>query len=342
LPEGFSFKCNKNCAPALEKTILSKIFTVDESGFEDLALAVFQHQFQHCAIYQNYAQHLNKTPATVHKLSDIPFLPVRFFKTHQVVCGHFEPAVIFESSGTTGTVNSQHRIKDLTIYRQSFFGAFQQFYGKVEDWCILALLPAYLERQNSSLVLMAEELIQQSRHPQSGFYLYDHAALNNCLQVLEAARQPTLLLGVSFALLDFAAAFPQALQHTLVMETGGMKGRKKEMIRAELHEFLQSQLGVSTIHSEYGMTELLSQAYSKGNGIFYCPPWMRVQLRELDDPLSYSANGRGLINVIDLANVHSCSFIATDDIGRLYDNGGFEVQGRMDGSDLRGCSLMAV
>jgi len=260
----------------------------------------------------------------------------------------------FESSGTTGTTNSKHFLRSEDIYRQSFTKGFQQFYGDPADWCIIGLLPAYLEREHSSLVVMADELIRLSGHPQSGFYLYNYPHLQETLQKLEMAGQRVLLIGVTFALLDFAETFPMKLEHTTIMETGGMKGRRKEITRAELHEILAEAFGQPPIHSEYGMTEMLSQAYAGDNGFFYTPPWLKILLREEDDPLAilppggyYPAGGtrrvvNGAINLVDLANLDSCCFIATEDMGRLHEDGGFEVLGRIDNSDIRGCSLMTI
>lgn len=288
-------------------------------------------------------------PAGIKKVEQIPFLPIRFFKTHAVKTGSFEPAMIFESSGTTGSVNSCHLVKDLSLYEESFLKGFISFYGTVKDYCIIGLLPSYMERNNSSLVYMVNELVTKSGHPQSGFYLNEYDRLLTVLNELESSRQKTLLIGVTFALLDFAEKHTLPLQHTIVMETGGMKGRRKEMIRQQVHAILKKAFTVPFIHSEYGMTELLSQAYSKGDGIFQCPPWMKVVLRDEEDPLSVNipdfqnrAYSQGAINIIDLANIHSCSFIATDDAGRLYPDDSFEVLGRMDNSDLRGCSLMVL
>jgi Acyl-protein synthetase, LuxE len=319
-----------------------KVFSVKAPEFDLLALETFAYQYTHNSLYAQYADAVGRPPVKVNSLQDIPFLPIRFFKSHRVVSGNFEPEAVFESSGTTKTVNSRHLVKSLGLYRQSFLQAFQQFYGPVSGWCIIGLLPSYLERSNSSLVVMADELIKQSGHPGSGFYLYEHEKLFSTLQALEKQGQKTLLIGVTFALLDFAEAFPMVLRYTVVMETGGMKGRREEWTRQQVHSFLMERLGVSVIHSEYSMTELLSQAYSKGNGIFYCPPWMKVLLRADDDPLQLSGASSGIINVIDLANIHSCSFIATDDAGKMHTDGGFEVTGRTDQSDLRGCSLMAI
>jgi hypothetical protein len=269
-------------------------------------------------------------------------LPIGFFKTETVQTGNYEPALFFESSGTTGTDQSKHYLKDEAVYQRSFITAFEQVYGPVSNWCIIGLLPAYLERPHSSLVYMVEHLIKISNHARSGFYLYNHEALSQTLNVNEAAKQKTLLIGVTFALLDFAAQFPVPLQHTTILETGGMKGRRKELTRAEVHETLMNAFQVPTIHGEYGMTELLSQAYATGNGMYKCPPWMRVLVTEEEDPLTVKTSGRGTLQVIDLANIHSCSFIATEDVGAVYADGSFEVFGRMDHSALRGCSLMVI
>jgi hypothetical protein len=259
-----------------------------------------------------------------------------------VVTGAFKPEVTFESSGTTGTVNSRHAVKDLTLYTQSFTEGFKHFYGNPAEWCVIGLLPSYLERSGSSLIMMVEELIKLSANSESGFYLYEYEKLGNILKELEARKQKTLLIGVTFALLDFAEQFPIELKWTTVMETGGMKGRRREMVREEVHAILRRQLEVPAVHSEYGMTELLSQGYSVGEGIFKTVPWMKVMVRDEDDPLLVTNQGRGLINVIDLANIYSCSFIATDDVGRIFGDGSFEVLGRRDNSDIRGCSLMVM
>jgi len=239
-------------------------------------------------------------------------------------------------------ISSRHLVKDLSLYRESFTRGFELFYGSASEYCIIGLLPSYLERENSSLVLMADDLIRQSGHPQSGFYLNEFDKLAALLRELESREQKTLLIGVSFALLDFAEQYPIPLKHTIIMETGGMKGRRKELIRQELHAILQQSFSLSAIHSEYGMTELLSQAYSKGEGIYHCPPWMKILLRDDEDPLRVITSGSGVVNVIDLANIHSCSFIATDDAGKVYPDGSFEILGRVDGSDMRGCSLLVI
>jgi len=325
------------------------IFDFNNYPFEALALDIFRFQYQQNAVYQQYVNNLGVGWEEVANLSQIPFLPISFFKTHPIRTTNFEPEIVFESSGTTATGNSRHEVKKKVLYERSFVTAFEQFYGPVEDWCIIGLLPSYLERQHSSLVLMVDALVKMSGHQQSGFYLYEHEKLYKTLNGLEADGRKTLLIGVSFALLDFAEKYSMHLKHTVVMETGGMKGRRKELTRPELHDFLGAKLGLTRVHSEYGMTELLSQGYSSGHGIFRSPPWMRVAVREEDDPLSMTwhdqmknETSNGVINVIDLANLYSCSFIATEDMGKIHSDGSFEVLGRMDNSDVRGCSLMVL
>ncbi|AHF15564.1 LuxE/PaaK family acyltransferase [Niabella soli] len=320
-----------------------KIFSVDEGSFEAVATELFFYQYENNSIYREYVQAIGCDTGRIKTIAAIPFLPIRFFKTHAVTTTDFEPEVFFESSGTTTTVNSRHWVKDTGLYTQSFMQTFTRFYGPVEQYCVIGLLPSYLERGNSSLVFMVDHLVRASRHPQSGFYLDDWEALAATLAGLEAQGQKTLLIGVTYALLDFARLFPQKLEHTIVMETGGMKGRRRELIRAEVHDLLRQGFGVPKVHSEYGMTELLSQAYSKGDGIFRTPPWMRAVTREEDDPLAVSTKpGKGVLNIIDLANIYSCAFIATDDLGQVYENSSFEVLGRMDHADVRGCSLLAL
>jgi len=319
-----------------------KVFGVNSDNFTTLALEVFTFQSKFNPVYKEYLAALQIDPSSVSSIEQIPFLPVSFFKTRAVQTTAFEPAAVFESSGTTGTVNSRHVVKDLLLYEASFTKGFEWFYGPVSNWCIIGLLPSYLERKNSSLVYMVEKLVRKSGHPQSGFYLDEFAQLSGVLAELEKQKQQTLLIGVTFALLDFAEQFPQVLQQTIIMETGGMKGRREEMIRAEVHDRLKTAFQLPAIHSEYGMTELLSQAYSKGEGIFFCPPWMKLLVRDEEDPFVVNKAGKGTINIIDLANIYSCSFIATDDVGKIYPDGSFEVLGRIDGSDLRGCSLMVV
>lgn len=324
------------------EVIVNNIFSVSRDSFHQQALSTFRYQYAENKIYHEWVKALNINIDEVTNFSKIPFLPVSFFKYHDVVTGTFEPEVIFTSSGTTGTVNSKHVVKHLGLYRRSFTEGFKHFYNDPGSWCIIGLLPSYLERKGSSLITMVEELIKLSGHRKSGFYLDEFERLADVLKDLEAQKQKTLLIGVTFALLDFAEQYSLSLENTVIMETGGMKGRRREMIREEIHSFLQKQLKVSAIHSEYGMTELLSQGYSSGKGVFNTVPWMKVLVRDEDDPLLVTEKGRGLINVIDLANVHSCSFIATDDVGRIFEDGSFEILGRRDNSDIRGCSLMVI
>ncbi len=319
-----------------------KVFGVSEADFEALSLEIFRYQFENNRVYNNYVKALGVNPSGINTITQIPFLPIRFFKSHPVQTGDFIPETVFESSGTTGTVNSRHLVKDISLYTESFTRSFELFYGPVKNWCIIGLLPSYLERSKSSLVFMVNNMIKESAHEKSGFYLDEYDQLFTVLNELERQQQKTLLIGVTFALLDFAEQFQPVLKNTVVMETGGMKGRRKEMIRPELHELLTKSFHITTVHSEYGMTELLSQAWSTGEGIFNTPPWMKILVRDEEDPLLVRETGAGAINVIDLANVHSCSFIATDDAGKVFKNRSFEILGRMDGSDLRGCSLLMV
>ncbi len=311
-------------------------------SFEEKALWLFKFQCENNNVYRQWCSMLQIDVNKITTLQAIPFLPVSLFKTHTVVTGQFTPQVVFTSSGTTQTVNSRHLVKDAALYRQSFLQAFEFFYCPIKNWCILGLLPSYLEREGSSLIMMVDDLVKLSSHPDSGFYLYDHDHLAQTLQHLEKAAQPTLLIGVTYALLDFAETHPMHLQHTTIMETGGMKGRRRELTRQEVHTALKQGFGVPHIHSEYGMTELLSQAYSKGEGRFYSPPWMRVLVRNEEDPLIVTTTGKGILNIIDLANIYSCAFIAVDDAGIIYDDGSFEIWGRVDNSDIRGCSLMVI
>ena len=337
-----------------------KIFSVKKESFASLAIEIFRFQYDNNPVYKNYINALKLNPALIKSIEQIPFLPVQFFKSYEIKTTSFNPQVIFESSGTTASITSRHLIKNLSLYEESFINGFELFYNPIKDYCIIGLLPSYLERKNSSLVYMVEKLIQLSQHPKSGFYLNKDKKLIGILNELESQQQKTILIGVTFALLDLAEKFsPDSYQQNfkntiIIMETGGMKGRREEMIRSQVHAVLKKAFNVSTIHSEYGMTELLSQAYSRGEGIFYCPPSMKVLVRNNEDPLSVqSLVGRpesgiqfqtltGAINIIDLANVYSCSFIATDDVGKIYSDESFEVLGRIDNSDLRGCSLMVV
>lgn len=319
------------------------IFNISsKTEFEALAFDIFKFQFKHNLVYRSFCDLLYKHPSDVSCVEDIPFLPIQFFKTHQILSSKSKIQKTFTSSGTTGSVTSNHFVTDLKIYEKSFRKGFNHFYGNIEDYVILALLPSYLERDGSSLIYMANDLIIASKHPESGFYLNNLDELSETLRNLENKGQKTLLIGVSFALLDLIEKNTFNLKHTIVMETGGMKGRRKEMIRAELHDILCNGFGVSKIHSEYGMTELLSQAYSNGDGLFQCPPWMKILIRDTEDAFSITnKNKSGGINIIDLANVNSCSFIATQDLGKTC-NTLFEVLGRFDNSDIRGCNLMVL
>ena len=310
--------------------------------FRATALEVFNYQSRHTPVYRDYLSALRVDPQKVNEVDQIPFLPIEFFKSHSVMVEWKKADVVFESSGSTGTTPSLHHVADTSLYEKSFTTAFRRFYGKPKKICILALLPAYMERSGSSLVYMMDRLIKESTHPDSGFYLDNLDELASLLEKRNADGHPTLLVGVSFALLDLAEQYPTVLnENILVMETGGMKGRRKEMVRSELHEQLKTAFGLDTIHSEYGMTELLSQAYSKGEGLFLCPPWMKILIRDPNDPLSLLGTGQsGGINVIDLANMNSCSFLATGDLGKVYEDGSFEVLGRFDHSDIRGCNLL--
>lgn len=320
------------------------IFNIQtEQTFNALALEIFNYQFKNNKVYRSFCDLLCKHPSDVKFIEDIPFLPIQFFKTHEVVSSQNHLQTTFISSGTTGTITSKHLVTDLGIYKTSFTKGFEWFYGAIDEYVILALLPSYLEREGSSLTYMVDAMIKQSNHPESGFYLDNLAELKNTLTKLDSEGKKLLLIGVSFALLDLVETHSFQLNHTIVMETGGMKGRRKELIRHELHTLLKEGFGVNTIHSEYGMTELLSQAYSKGKGLFNCPPWMRILTRDTEDALSIQNIGKtGGINVIDLANANSCSFIATQDLGRIHHDGSFEVIGRFDHSDIRGCNLLVL
>ena len=320
------------------------IFTIShEEEFNSLALKVFSHQFENNRVYRSFCDLLYKHPSEIDTFRDIPFLPIQFFKSHKVLSSKNKVEQTFTSSGTTGSITSKHFITDKKIYESSYVKGFQKIYGNVEDYAILALLPSYLERDGSSLIYMVADMIKRSNCNESGFYLNNFSDLASTIKTLEERKQKTLLIGVSFALLDLIEQFQFNLNHTIVMETGGMKGRRKEIIRSELHDLLKKGFGVDHIHSEYGMTELLSQAYSLGNGIFHCPPWMRILTRDTEDPLQIINSGKsGGLNIIDLANINSCSFIATQDLGRVYNNNSFEVIGRFDNSDIRGCNLMVL
>ena len=318
-----------------------------KTPFEEKALETFHFQYNHNQVYKRFVDSLNCNHATISAIDQIPFLPISFFKSHKITAGDFSPELIFTSSGTTTSNNSQHFVKEADVYEMSFINGFKLFYGNIQDYCILGLLPSYLEREGSSLVYMIEEMMKVSGHKLNGFHLYDHEILFKKLEHLERQRQKTLLIGVTYALLDFAEKYPMPLKHTVVMETGGMKGRRKEIVREEVHRHLKEAFSLDRVHSEYGMTELLSQAYASQDGIFRTPPWMKIIIREEDDPLTITSPTKkksflGAINIIDLANYYSCSFIATDDIGKLNSAGSFEVLGRIDNSDIRGCSLMTL
>jgi phenylacetate-coenzyme A ligase PaaK-like adenylate-forming protein len=314
----------------------------NDDAFGQISLRTFHYQYKANAVYKEFSILLGTPVEDKLSVEKIPFLPVELFRTHKIQCGTSAAEKIFTSSGTTGQATSKHFVKDLAVYDSSLVRGFEMFYGPASDYCILALLPSYLEREGSSLVYMVQKLMKLSGHPENGFYLYDHNRLSETIKNLITARQKTLLIGVSFALLDFSKQFPIPLpEDFIVMETGGMKGRRKELVREELHEILCKRFQIPTIHSEYGMTELLSQAYSFGNGLFRTPPWMKILIRDMNDPFRFLPPGKtGAINIIDLANIHSCSFIATQDLGRINKDGYFEVLGRFDNSDVRGCNLM--
>jgi len=321
-----------------------KIFNISsDKEFKDLTLKVFKFQFENNLIYRSFCDLLYKHPSDINAIEDIPFLPIQFFKSHNVLSSKDSIKKTFTSSGTTGSLTSKHHVTDLRIYEESFQKGFQHFYNNIEDYVVLALLPSYLERDGSSLIYMVDDMIKSSKHTESGFYLNNLDELASTLKMLEAKGQQTLLIGVSFALLDLVENYDFDLQHTIIMETGGMKGRRKEMIRTELHNTLKKGFGVTNIHSEYGMTELMSQAYSKGNGSFKCPPWLKILIRDTEDALSVTTNKTsGGINIIDLANINSCAFIATQDLGKIHVDNTFEVIGRFDNSDIRGCNLMVL
>ncbi len=318
------------------------IFTVnDDVTFNRVALEVFRYQYQYNRVYQSYVNYLNRDAAKIEHYSQIPFLPIGFFKTHRVTSGNFTPEAVFTSSGTNGMSYSSHFVANIDLYEKSFIKGFNRFFGEISDYVILALLPSYLEREGSSLIYMAQKLIQLSGQVESGFYLNEYEQLSRLLLRLQSDNKKTVLLGVTYALLDLAEQFPMDFPDLIVMETGGMKGKRKEMVREELHGILTSGFGVKKIYSEYGMTELLSQAYSKGNGLFATPPWMKVLIRDTNDPFSFfNENKTGGVNVIDLANLYSCSFIETKDLGKLHPDGQFEILGRFDNSDVRGCNLL--
>ncbi|MFC4816081.1 acyl transferase [Flavobacterium sp. GCM10023249] len=322
----------------------SDIFHIgSKKEFEKITLKIFRYQYDNNSVYRDFCTYLKKDKTNVKRLDEIPFLPIQFFKSHEVVSSTAPIQTTFTSSGTTGMNTSKHYVTDLEFYEDSYRLGFRQFYGSIEDYVVLALLPSYLEREGSSLIYMVDDLIQQTNNPESGFYLNNHVELIDKLIRLDKEGQNVILIGVTYALLDLIEKQKFNLKNTIIMETGGMKGRRKEIIREELHSILCEGFGVSEIHSEYGMTELLSQAYSLGDGIFECPAWMQILIRDTEDALSYVENGKtGGVNVIDLANINSCSFIATQDLGKIVGNNAFEVLGRFDNSDIRGCNLMVL
>ncbi len=332
----------------MKSQFTEEIFKIKDEDFLNKSIDFFHHQFDNNHIYKQYIHVINRKNLTPNSIEDFVFLPISFFKTHQVVCKNTpllnpnSSPLLFESSGTTQQNKSRHYINDSILYEKSFLSSFQSFYGAIEDYCIIALLPSYLEQQHSSLVYMMRDLINKSQHELSGFYLYNFEELYSNLLVLQQNKQKTILMGVTYALLDFAEKFSLSFPELIVMETGGMKGRREEISRDSVHEILKKQFQLKTIHSEYGMTELLSQAYSQGNGIFKCPACMKVLVRDINDPFSINEKGKGAINIIDLANIHSCCFIATDDVGEVYEDGSFKINGRLEFSDLRGCNLMYV
>ena len=325
-------------------TPIPDIFTISsQKQFEKIALKVFRFQYENNLVYREFCNFLKTDVQKVKSLHEIPFLPIQFFKSHIVVSNENPTQKTFTSSGTTGITTSKHLVTDVSLYEESYRKGFSQFYGNIEDYVVLALLPSYLEREGSSLIYMVEDIIQKTNNPESGFYLHNHDELIGKLIRLDTSGQNVILIGVTYALLDLIEKHPFQLQNTIIMETGGMKGMRKEMIREELHEQLCQGFGVTAIHSEYGMTELLSQAYSLRNGIFECPSWMQILVRDTEDALTYVPEGKtGGINVIDLANINSCSFIATQDLGKKNPNNSFEVLGRFDNSDIRGCNLMVI
>ena len=320
------------------------IFSItNQKQFEKIALQTFRFQYENNLVYQEFCNLMNVEKGNIKTIQQIPFLPIQFFKSHRVISNENNIQETFTSSGTSGEQTSKHHVTDLSIYEKSYQNGFSQFYGNIEDYVVLALLPSYLEREGSSLIYMVSDLIQKTKNSESGYYLHNTDALIEKLITLDSKGINVILIGVTYALLDLIEQHSFQLKNTIIMETGGMKGKRKELIREELHAQLCSGFGVSSIHSEYGMTELLSQAYSLGNGIFECPTWMQILIRDPEDALNYVENGKtGGINVIDLANINSCSFIATQDLGKKYPNTTFEVLGRFDHSDIRGCNLMVL
>lgn len=311
-------------------------------NFEEEATTLFRIQADNNKVFKKFIEQINFKPRNPNTLTKLPFLPVEFFKSQAIQTGDFNPETIFFSSGTTNQLRAQHPVKNLAHYHQTAFQGFSSIYGRPENYAFLGLLPSYMENPNASLISMVKHFIDQSSYEESGFFLNENAQLANKLLYLESKKIPTILIGVSFALLDFAEQYPLNLEETIIMETGGMKGRRKELVREELHQYLKEAFNVAYIHAEYGMTELLSQAYSTGNGIFYPPPWMKVLVRDPYDPLQVFETGKGALNIIDLANKDSCAFLATQDLGTVYEDGAFTVTGRFDHADIRGCNLLVI
>ncbi len=326
----------------LDTIHVNDFFIKENSAFEKKALAVFRYQYEQNELFRSYVQAIKTDIEKVDGIHKIPFLPISFFKSHTIISGVFEPEIVFESSKTTGEISSKHWVRSKTMYHESALLGFEEHYGSIKDYTILALLPSYLERSNASLVSMVSYFMQQSGQGFEGFYLHDFKGLFDRLQLLIKGNKKVILIGVSFALMDFAEQYPADFSKLVVMETGGMKGRKKEITRMELHAFLKQQWNLEAVHAEYGMTELLSQAYAQSNGSFKTCASLRVLVRDVNDPFDVSNEGVGALNFIDLANVSSCSFIATEDLGKVYTSRDFEVIGRMDHTALRGCSLLLL
>lgn len=321
----------------------ARVDKINETDFEAVALDVFRYQSRHCSVFHRFLEHLHTDVANVNNVSDIPYLPIEFFKNFDITTGQFEPALVFESSSTTGVGVSKHLLDDFSRYTDSFVKSFQFAFGDPNQYCHLALLPSYLERQHSSLVYQVDYFIKNSIYPESEFYLADMDALHQQLLINESRQMPTILWGVTYALLNMSERFKMNLKYSKIIETGGMKGRRKEITRHELHDVLKQAFGVDAIGGEYGMTELLSQAYSSVDGLYRCPPQMRILVREINDPFSKPLVGRhGIVNVCDLSNLQSCAFIATSDLGKVYEDGSFEILGRVDYSDTRGCNLLVI
>lgn len=325
-----------------KKKLIEQLFKINNNAkFERLALQIFRYQVAHNKIYRSYIKALKIDIENISGINEIPFLPIQLFKNHEVMCGEFVPEMVFESSGTSGLNTSKHIISDLSVYQNSFIKSFNTFYGDIGKYCILGLLPSYLERNNSSLVYMVNELIKRSNFPQSGFYRNNYEALISVINSEKLNDQHIILIGVTYALLDIVENYQLNNPNLIVMETGGMKGKRRELTREELHQKLKKGFNAKSIHSEYGMTEILSQAYSQRDGIFFTPNWMQILIRDINDPFCIVEKGvSGGINIIDLANINSCSFIMTQDLGRQNNDGSFEVLGRFDSSDIRGCNLL--